>query len=75
MLLFAAVPGCVTPAFRGSSGGTTCFCASESREARAKRTSDLEAKNGVGGVLAGFRGETLDVENAVVGAVEEGWGF
>ena len=70
MSLFAVVPGCVTPAFTGSSSGT-CFCASESREARAKRTSDLEAKNGVGGVLAGFPGEVF----AVVVSREERCGF
>lgn len=61
----------------GRRGGTR-LSPSESRaklESRAKRTWDLERKNGVGGVLGGFLGEVFAVEGAVVVPVDEGWEF
>ena len=63
----------------GRRGGGTRLSPSESRaklESRAKRTWDLERKNGVGGVLGGFLGEVFAVEGAVVVVpVDEGWKF
>lgn len=69
----SAAAGCATGA-----GDATRPSASGSKaksESRAKRTSDLERRNGVGGVLGGFRGVRFAVEGAVVVPVDEGWDF
>lgn len=73
MLFVGVLGGCAIAGWIGSEGGTR-FSASESRpklELRAKRTSDLERKDGVGGVLGGFWGEVLAVEGTVVVPLDE----
>ena len=68
--LFGDGLGCAIDGGRG----WTRFSPSEltaKSEPRAKRTSDLERRNGVGGVLGGFWGEVFAVEGTVVVLVDE----
>lgn len=64
----------------GSIGGRGGRLASPSESAaksvsRAKRTSDFERKNGVGGVLGGVLGVVFAVEGTVFVLVDERWEF
>lgn len=67
--------GCTIADSIGSRGGT-CFSPLESKaksDSRAKRTFDLERKNGVGGVLGDFWGMVFAVEGTIIVPEDERW--
>ena len=67
-MLLAGLVGCGTAGSVGGGGGMRLSSSKliAKSEFRAKRTSDFESKNGIGGVLSGSSGEAFTGEGPVV---------